>query len=109
MKYEYRVEVCQNTHNPYMKNSLKITIILNLDTLPLFTENDQEVVQICIFKKQPDSGHGHVLKSDKQLTLPYDLLRKHHPPVTRIPYNAAELRIMYPIVPYPSLTSINMC
>ena len=109
MKYEYRVEVCQNSHNPYMKNSLKITIVLNLDTLLLFTENDQEVAQTCIFKKQSDSGHGHVLKPDKQLMLPYDLLAKRHPPFTRIPYNDAELRIVYPIGPYPFLTSINTC
>ena len=40
--------------------------------------------------------------------LPCDLLVKHHSPFLKIPYNAAEPRIVYPIMPYPSLTSINM-
>ena len=75
-KYEYKIKACQQTHNSYIKSSLKITIILYLDILPLFTENNQEVVQTCIFKKQPDSGHIQVLKQDKRLMLPYDFLAK---------------------------------
>ena len=60
-------------------------------------------------KKHPDSGQIQVLTLDKQLTLPYDILAKWHPPFVRIPYNAVEPRIVYQTMSYPSLTSMNRC
>ena len=64
-----------NAKPPFIENKTKVTFLVELNTELLMTKYEKDLVKSLIFKKHPDSGRQIVMKSDRVLSLPYDLLQ----------------------------------
>ena len=82
-KYVYYITTYHNAKPPFIENKTKVTFLVELNTELLMTKYEKDLVKSLIFKKHPDSGQPIVMKSDRVLSLPYDLLQYRHPPFLR--------------------------
>ena len=80
-RYEYYITMYHNAKPPFIENKTKVTFLVELNTGLLLTK--YRGLKSLMFKKHLDSGRPIVLKSNKVLSLPYDLLQYRHPPFLR--------------------------
>ena len=77
------ITMYHNAKPLFIENKTKVTFLVELNTELLMTKYEKDLVKSLIFKKHPDSGWPIVMKSDRVLSLLYDLLQYWHPPFLR--------------------------